>query len=182
MQRIDIRKAVSGDAEAITKLVNRSYRPASGIKGWTHESALVKGDRTNIKTMTAALQNTTVLIGVNEDSVIVGCVQIEAHGRQAHIGMLAVDPAQQSSGMGKLLLEGAEKFAVRSIQAEEAILTVIAARTELIDYYLRRGYTRTDERLQYPIESGVGMPSEAAMDLIILKKTFNDVAAYEADN
>lgn len=170
MQPIEIRSAESTDAEAITQLVNRSYRPATEAeKGWTHEAALVEGDRIDVTSVTTAIENTAVLVGLKE-SRVVGCVQIELHGRAAHIGMLAVDPALQQAGLGKLLLARAEKFSFDHY-AEEAKLIVIAARKELTEFYLRRGYRKTNERLPYPLEAGVGVPSERAMSLAVLKKT-----------
>lgn len=47
MEQVQITKAGLADAEAITGLVNRAYRPAPGAEGWTHESALVSGSRIN---------------------------------------------------------------------------------------------------------------------------------------
>jgi ribosomal protein S18 acetylase RimI-like enzyme len=173
VNRIEIRSAVKDDAESIAQLVNRAYRPAPGAEsGWTHEGALVDGERIDANSVKSALRSAVVLVGVN-DSRIVGCVQIELHGRAAHIGMLAVDPFLQASGVGKFLLAAAEQFASSDLEAEEAVLVVIAARKELIEFYLRRGYRKSGEKLQYPIGSGVGEPSEKAMNLAVLKKSFN---------
>lgn len=173
MYRIETRIAVPYDAEAIAQLVNRAYRPAAGAeRGWTHETALVEGNRINLNSVKSALHKTAVLVAVY-DSKIVGCVQIELLGRTAHIGMLAVDPSLQAAGVGKLLLAEAEVYSVSSLQAAEAILIVIAARKELIEFYLRRGYSKSDEQRQYPLEAGVGVPSKMAMNLTVLKKDFN---------
>ena len=170
MANLEMRTAVPDDAEDIAQLVNRAYRPASGAEGgWMHEASLVSGDRINVNSVRSALQDTTILVGVT-DSEIVGCVQIELQGRAAYIGMLAVDPSLQASGIGKLLLAGAEAYSVSSLRAEEAVLIVIAARKELVEFYLRRGYRKSDEKLQYPVGAGVGVPTENAMDLTVLKK------------
>lgn len=166
---IQVIKAGLVDAEAISGLVNRAYRPAPGDEGWTHESALVSGNRVTRENVASAIQNSTVLVGVRGE-VLAGCIQIEMKGNAAHIGMLAVDPSLQAGGIGKCLLQRAEEFAVQENRAEVAVLIVIAARRELIEFYCRRGYRQTEEQLPYPIDAGVGVPVEEAMFLAELKK------------
>lgn len=169
MHPIELREATPADAEAITQLVNLAYRPKPDTESWTHEAALVEGDRISLESVKTAVRDSVVLVAVQE-STIVGCVQIEARGPSAHIGMLAVDPAHQTAGLGKLILQRAEAFSADKLRAQEAVLVVIAARTELIEFYLRRGYRETGERLPYPIEAGVGVPTEKALSLTVLKK------------
>ncbi|MFC4260430.1 GNAT family N-acetyltransferase [Marinobacter lacisalsi] len=173
MPQVHIRKAELTDAEAVTKLVNRAYRPEAGSEGWTHESALVSGDRIGQGKVTTAIQSGTVLVGSNERG-LVGCVQVEVTDRVAQIGMLAVDPSLQASGIGKLLLAHAEELAVQKFNAQVGVLVVIAARTELVGFYLRRGYSKTDEWSQYPTDAGVGTPEKEAMLLTTLRKCFNN--------
>lgn len=159
------------ETQAITEMVNRAYRPVAGAEGWTHESALVSGDRIDQLKITQAIQRGSVYVGLNQQQ-LVGCVQLEVEDRVAHIGMLAVDPILQASGIGKRLLAHAEAVAVQKYDAEVGVLVVIAARTELVEFYLRRGYEQTDECLKYPIDAGVGDPTEAAMRLTKLRKRF----------
>lgn len=173
MPHFHIRKALLTDAEAVTKLVNRAYRPGPGSEGWTHESALVSGDRIDQDKVAMANQAGTVLVADNEQG-LVGCVQVEVTDRVAHIGMLAVDPSRQTSGIGKLLLAHAEEVAVQKLDAQVGVLVVIAARTELVEFYLRRGYSKTDEWSQYPADAGVGTPGKEAMLLITLRKCFKN--------
>lgn len=169
MHPIQIRNAELTDASAITTLVNRAYRPAAGREGWTHESALVSGDRIGQGKVAVAIESGTVLVGCSEQE-LVACVQVEVADRVAHIGMLAVDPSLQASGIGKRLLAHAEEFAVQTFNAQVGVLVVIAARTELVAYYQRRGYSTTDEWLQYPVDAGVGTPEKEAMLLVKLRK------------
>lgn len=173
MPQVHIRTAELTDADAVTKLVNRAYRPEAGSEGWTHESALVCGDRIDQVKVVTAIQSSSVLVGKNERG-LVGCVQVEATDRVAHIGMLAVDPSVQTSGIGKLLLAHAEALAVQKFKAQVGILVVIAARTELVEFYLRRGYSKTDVWSQYPADTGVGTPKKEAMLLTTLRKCFNN--------
>lgn len=145
--------------------------------GWTHESALVRGARIDQERVIAAIQNNTFLVGVNNQD-LVGCVQVTMDDRAAHIGMLAVNPSLQTSGIGKLLLAYAENLAAQELGGQIAVLVVIAARTELVEFYLRRGYTQTDERVQYPMDSEVGIPVKEAMYLTKLQKCLNNTQKF----
>lgn len=175
MPQLHIKTAELADSEAVTKLVNLAYRPEAGAEGWTHESALVSGDRIDQDRVTTAVQAGTVLVGKNEQG-LAGCVQVEVIDYIVHIGMLAVDPSLQASGIGKQLLAHAEEIAVQKFSARAGVLVVIAARTELVAFYLRRGYSQTDERSMYPMDAGVGTPRREAMRLVTLRKCFSKAA------
>lgn len=172
MNQLQITEAEVTDAAAISSLVNRAYRPMPGAEGWTHESALVSGHRVDRQNVLSAIQGHIVLVGRLEQA-LVGCVQIEMQGHAAHIGMLAVEPSVQTFGIGKVLLERAEAYAIQKHGAERAVLLVIAVRTELIAFYFRRGYSLADEQLQYPVDAGFGTPMKAAMRLVKLQKVFS---------
>jgi len=172
MEQLQFFRASIADAEAITDLVNKAYRPVPGAEGWTHESVLVSGSRVDREAVVSAIQTSTVLIGSCGQEPV-GCVQIEMKGKTAHIGMLAVAPSVQASGIGSLLLKRAEAFSVKNHDAELAVLIVIAVRVELIEFYLRRGYLQTGEQLPYPVDSGVGAPVKEAMLLTKLQKRFS---------
>ena len=49
-------------------------------------------------------------------------------------------------------------------------MVVLSAREELIGFYLRRGYRRTGEVMDYPIEAGVGMPLYSELSIEVLEK------------
>lgn len=164
-----IRKAQTEDTARIVELVNSAYRPVPGTEGWTHETALVSGARVQSAHVAQALESSTVLVGVL-DSRLVGCVEIQTKGKEAYIGMLAVQPALQAGGLGKQLLAEAEQYAEEHLGAEQFALVVIASRTELLQFYIRRGYTETGEQLAYPLDSGVGNPKANAMALTVLRK------------
>jgi ribosomal protein S18 acetylase RimI-like enzyme len=172
MSQLKIRKASTEDATAITRLVNAAYRPELGAQGWTHESHIVSGERTNAVQVASALEKSTVLVGLY-GTEIVACVQIERDGIDAYIGMLAVDPMRQATGLGKVMLSQAESYAETSLGAQRFALIVVKARTELVQFYLRRGYDDTGKSLPYPIDSGVGTPRSDNLELIVLRKRSN---------
>jgi ribosomal protein S18 acetylase RimI-like enzyme len=169
MSQLKIREATVKDAAEIACLVNAAYRPQSGAEGWTHESSLISGDRTSPEQVADVLIDSVVLVGLH-DAKIVACVQIESKGNEAFIGMLAVEPSIQAGGLGKTMLTEAERYAESSLSATQFVLVVVSARAELVQFYLRRGYEETGQRLAYPINSGVGKPRDGELDLTILHK------------
>ena len=173
-QEIQFRAAIPDDAGAIARLVNAAYRPAEGDNagkgGWTHESSLVRGNRTSPDQVENLIATSFVLVGIM-DATVVACAHIAQEGKEAHIGMLAVAPVLQGTGIGKTLLAQAEAHASTALNAEQLVLIVVSSRSELVDFYLRRGYQRTGAVLAYPVDAGVGSPIHGALDLEVLKKS-----------
>lgn len=169
MQNRVVRQARREDAERIAVVVNSAYRPRPGAEGWTHEGALISGARINKEQVIQCLQDGTVLVGLSEGSVV-GCVHIREKGSEAHIGMLAVDASLQTAGLGKWLLAEAEAYAQSQLGAESFVLIVIDTRAELINFYCRRGYRETGEKLAFPVGTGVGTPIEEGVKLTLLRK------------
>ncbi len=154
-----VRLAGSGDAAMIAGLVNRAYRPSPSNAGWTHESALVDGDRTSPEQISAMLGRAqSSLLVLLADAWLLGCVYIQCEEDWAHIGMLAVDPDVQLGGLGKRLLAEAERHARECIGARTFVLTVVCARVELVRFYLRRGYHPAGGLAAYPLDAGAGVP------------------------
>lgn len=61
---------------------------------------------------------------------------------RAYLGLLAVDPAYQQSGLGTLLMDAAEDHC-RRLGASFMDIKVVSLREELFGYYRRRGYVET---------------------------------------
>lgn len=160
------------DASAVARLVNAAYRPQLGRQGWTHEAHIVSGDRTSAVQVIDVLQKSTILVGLY-GTEIVACVQIERDGHDAYIGMLAIEPALQAVGLGKRMLERAEFYAESTLGADQFKLVVVKTRSELIQFYRRRGYEETGEIFPYPINSDVGTPRIENLELAVLRKRAN---------
>lgn len=165
------RTASKSDAEAITQLVNKAYRPETGTAGWTHESGLVSGDRASVGQVSEVMSkpDSVILVGLY-DSEIVACVYIEKDGNNCHIGMLAVNPMLQGAGVGKKMLAYAEWYASEYYGSEKYIMVVVSSRNELIAFYLRRGYQQTGSVMDYPLSAGAGTPKHADLKIEALEK------------
>lgn len=165
------RTASKSDAEAIAQLVNKAYRPESGVSGWTHESHLVSGGRTSVGQIEAMMSkpDSVILVGL-KGSEIVACVHVEKDGSNGHISMLAVSPILQGAGAGKQMLAHAERYASENFNSEKFIMVVVSSRSELISFYLKRGYQKTDTVMDYPLSAGVGIPKHAGLKVEVLEK------------
>lgn len=170
----EFRIANKSDSAAIAELVNAAYRPIHDTAGWTHESDLVAGERTTPAQVAETIKRPNSVILVRcENSAIVACVHIEKEGNNCHIGMLAVNSTLQAAGIGKQMLALAENYATETFGAERFILVVVSARSELIAFYLRRGYQKTGSVMDYPLSAGAGIPKNPALKIEVLEKRSN---------
>lgn len=169
-----IRTAKPDDIPYILPLVNSAFRGDSARKGWTHESDLIAGtirtDEETLRDMMAAEHAAFFLYTEGEtDTTPLGVVYLCPKERGLYLGMLTVDPDTQGSGIGKKLLSVAEDYA-RLHQCATIYMTVISARTELTDWYVRHGYNLTGERLPFLVDPKYGVPTQALEFAILEKK------------
>lgn len=161
-----IQTVTQNDIPVITKLVNSAYQGEPGSKSWTSEGHIVTGQRTTEDIVHNLLQQTsiTMLKCIDEQQVIVGCVLLEKKENTLYLGMLSVDPQLQTSGIGKLLLQGSEAFA-RDHQYNSITITVIDRRHELIDWYKRKGYRPTGNMQPFSNQSSTALADFSFMEM-----------------
>ena len=152
MPELTIRLARDEDLPRLHAVIERAYRGEEARSGWTHEADLLEGTRTDIPTLRAILARPGErLLMISRADTPVGCVQVSDRGNgMAYLGLLCVDPTLQAGGIGKRLVEAAEQCARTAFAASDIEMTVIENRVELIAYYERRGYVRTEERRDFP--------------------------------
>ncbi|WP_374241200.1 GNAT family N-acetyltransferase [Zoogloea sp.] len=171
---IALRVAGLEDAAEIAGLVNRAYRPGAGLRGWTHEAALVDGPRASEEMVRALFRPGSTVLVLAEGPAILACAHVEAklaeQGGEAYIGMLAAEPSRQGAGLGKRMLAAAEEHAVAGFGARAFRMSVLVARSELIAFYLRRGYVRSGALEGFPELAGAGSPRVAGLQLETLVK------------
>jgi GNAT superfamily N-acetyltransferase len=152
--------------------VNAAYRGHSGQVGWTSETGLLDGARTDAGAVAALIVDptTTLLLARSADAALTGCIAIESNGDSCLLFMLAVDPMLQTAGLGKQLLDAAEQFAAGR-GADIATVTVIRQREQLVAWYLRRGYRPTGAREPFPYgDDSVGTPLRDDLQFVVLEK------------
>lgn len=134
------------DAEKITALVNSVYRGENSKKGWTTEADFLSGIRiTEVKVKEIIEGKNDVIILALLEGIIIGGVHLENAGSYSYLGMLSVDVYFQDKGIGKILINECERYTKEVLGLSEIRMKVISRRTELIEYYNRRGYSATGE-------------------------------------
>ena len=147
------RKATEHDARDVQALVKSAYRGDSSRQGWTTEADLVADDRIDEAGVIAKINqhNGFVLVVHDAFGALAGCCEVL--GKEdgiGYFGMFAVDPTRQAAGLGRKILAQAEKLARDDLGVRTMEMTVIWPRKELIDWYVRRGYARTQRTAPFP--------------------------------
>ncbi|CAF3838584.1 unnamed protein product [Rotaria sordida] len=105
----------------------------------------------------------------------IGCcipLQHDTEVKKTHLGMLTVRPDLQTRGYGKFIISVAENFARPHWHAELIEMSVLIQRTELVAYYIRRGYIDTGRRQPFsPDDSRFGIAKKNDLELCILAKS-----------
>lgn len=167
------RRATADDVPALHALVHGAYRGDSARRGWTHEADLLEGSRIDLPTLEAIVADPAqVVLLAERDGRLLGCVQVTDRGRGlAYLGMLTVDPVLQGGGLGRSLIAAAEAAARDRLGARTMEMTVIVQRTELIDWYARRGYLPTGEGRPFPAtDPRFGLPKRDDLAFVVLAR------------
>jgi N-acetylglutamate synthase-like GNAT family acetyltransferase len=166
-----ITKATIADTAELTALVNSAYRGESSQAGWTTEADLLDGIRIDEETMGGYLESDTITIlkYTGDKGTIIACVYLEPkENKRLYLGMLSVSPTLQAGGIGRQLLHEAEVW-THKLDCEIIFMTVITTRTELIDWYKRRGYIDTGNREPFHHGTRFGVP-KTDIELMVLEK------------
>ena len=166
-----IKRADLTHAQDISKLINLTYR---GDFGWTRETHIIRGDRTNPHEIASALSNPEGHFFVAyQESRLISCIYVAKEMEQAYIGFFSVHPDFQGEGLGKHMLEYAESFAKTHLKMTRFVMFVVAQRSELIAFYERRGYLHTNRIEPYPEHLGIGIPKVEGLTIEYLEKVIS---------
>ena len=132
------RRATASDIPAIVRVVNRAYEV---------EKSFVDGDRTDASQIAERLGGDGALFLVVDEPAspadLAGAVYVQVSGARGYFGMLAVDPARQGSGLGRVLVEAAEAHC-RGAGCYFVDIHVVNVRSELPAFYARFGFAPVD--------------------------------------
>lgn len=169
-----ISAATVQDIPELNILINSAYRGESSKKGWTTEEHLLDGIRTDEENLSQLLQKENVtILKYTDNNQIIGSVYLEKQDKKLYLGMLTVSPELQGGGVGKKLMQAAEKFA-QNAELDKISMTVISVRKELIAYYKRRGYKNTGETKPFPMtDPKFGLPKQF-LEFIVMEKEIAD--------
>ena len=123
-----LRFAFSADIPALVRLINAAF---------VVEQFVFEGDRIDAEETRAFMESGRFLVA--EDAGFAGCVYLEIRDWRGYLGLLAVDPARQGTGLGRKLVAAAEDY-FRASGCGAVDLRVISQRTPLPPFYRRLGY------------------------------------------
>jgi len=141
---VHVRIAQPEDAEKITTVINSAFRAA--------ELFFVEGARVDVGEVLNFLSSGKFLLA-ESDHTLLGCVYVEPghldsnrssaeSESRGYLGLLAVDPAHQQSGLGSMLMDAAEDYC-RALGLRFMDIKVVNLREELAGFYRKRGYVET---------------------------------------
>jgi GNAT superfamily N-acetyltransferase len=109
----------------------------------------IEGTRTDDERLAAMMQNGDILVAEDGAGSLLACIYTEVRGARGYLGMLAVDPASQGTGLGGWLVGAAEDH-LRRQGCEAVDINVLSMRPELVPIYRKFGYGEIGTEKFYP--------------------------------
>jgi GNAT superfamily N-acetyltransferase len=129
---ITIRMGQRSDVPGLVRLINAAF---------VVEQIAFDGDRINTEETHAFLDTGQFLVA-EDSSGFAGCVYVEVREDRGYLGLLAVDPPRQGTGLGRKLVAAAEDY-FRAAGCRVVDLRIISPRTLLPAFYRRLGYVES---------------------------------------
>jgi len=143
---LSFRTATADDVAGIVSLLNAAF---------AMEHDFMDRDRIYPDEVTAYMKSGTYFLVDGDAGELASCMYLEQRGDRMYLGMLAVDPARQGSGLGRRLMAFAEQLAAAS-GCHAIDIRVVDRRTELPPFYRALGFVEygteplTDPKLTKP--------------------------------
>ena len=92
---LNFRTATPADSASIIAIINAAYAIET----------FLEGDRIDEERLAPMMLKGSILVAENSSGHLLGTVYTELRGSRGYMGMLAVDPAHQGSGLARRLVE-----------------------------------------------------------------------------
>lgn len=168
---MSISTAQQKDIPALVSLMDNAYRGEGSKQGWTSEADLFIGNkRTDEETIIKLINKpgSVFFKYTNEHGIIEGCVYLHKKESKLYLGMFSVAPSAQGKGIGTKILNAADAYA-KEHRCSLIHMTVITIREDLIAWYEKNGYKRTEKVLPFPVDERFGIPTQP-LEMIVLEK------------
>jgi GNAT superfamily N-acetyltransferase len=149
---IKVRIAGPTDVDELVRVINAAYRV---------EDFFVDGDRTNaddVRHRMSEAGGLFLVIDADTRGSLLASVHVHVRDTEGHFGLLAVDPARQGRGLGRVLMDAVEAHC-RAAGCEELTLDFVNLRAELPGFYARLGFTLTGETAPMPSTERLRRPA-----------------------
>lgn len=179
MSTLTFRPATLADVPALVELVTSAYRGEASKKGWTTEADLLEGQRIDPEVLRHDIERPRSRILIAErDGQMLACAHVTEEGGAGYFGMFSVKPDQQGGGLGKVVMNEAERIVRDEWRLPAMRMTVIDIRDELIAFYERRGYVRTGIKKPFPYgDERYGIPKRDDLRFEVLEKPLGETVA-----
>ena len=117
----------------------------------------LEGTRTDEARLSEMMGKGSFLLACDASGGVLASVYVELRDKRGYFGMLAVSPAEQGKGLGRVMVEAAEDYCHQHGCALLDI-AVLSLRPELPAFYTRLGFVQpgTEEfRPSRPLKAGV---------------------------
>lgn len=172
MTELHFRSAGIDDIPLLVALVTSAYRGDVSRQGWTTEADFLDGNRIDADVLRHDIERPrSRVLTAERDQQILACAHICEEDNAGYFGMFSVQPGLQGGGVGKALLEQAERVVRDEWRLPAMRMTVIDIRDELIAFYERRGYRRTGIHKPFPYgDARYGIPKRDDLRFEVLEK------------
>ncbi len=127
---ISIRTAAADDVPRIVALLNAAF---------AMERDFIDKDRTSLPEIERYMTTGTFYVVDGEADSLASCMYLEQRGDRMYLGMLAVRPGQQGRGLGRRMMDEADRqAAARGCRALD--IRIVDRRTELPPFYRKLGF------------------------------------------
>src|SRR3954465_2735735 len=121
----ELRSADARDVPAIVALLNAAF---------AMERDFIDKDRTSAPEIERYMTTGTFFVVDGDAANLSSCMYLEQRGDRLYLGMLAVNPSQQGTGLGRQMMVSAERHA-RSLGCTAIDIRIVNRRTELPPFY-----------------------------------------------
>ena len=172
------RAATDADVPALVALVTSAYRGDASRAGWTTEADFLDGNRIDPGVLRADIERARSRVVLAERAgTLQACAHVADEDGHGFFGMFAVSPTAQGSGVGKQMMQLAERHVTEQWRLPTMRMTVIDCRDELIAFYERRGYARTGIKKPFPYgDERFGIPRRDDLRFEVLEKPLEPAA------
>ena len=130
MPEISIRTAIADDVPLIVALMNAAF---------AMERDFIDKDRTSTPEIARYMTTGTFHVVDGEAGGLNSCMYLEQRGDRMYLGMLAVAPGRQGSGLGRRMMDEADRQAAAHGCCALDI-RIVDRRTELPPFYRKLGF------------------------------------------